>query len=271
MNYSLHLAIMVITLIGSTQTFAKPGGLPTSQVSLSGGPYAPLVSSSNEEQRDHYDLYYGDSSEYIFGNRPILTTLEFTNYIWNGSGMLGITTGFGLWTIAGSARRCLAPPTEEDATEELFSDCVPGDMSNSVEGSTETQFKIAPLHLGLTYRSNHLHQQFGIPVDFYVKGGLDYYLWSSTTGGQTALIPTEEGESEEGSGGTPGYHLGAGIAFNLDWIDPQRPSYSQSGYQLAGSYLFMEVNKISVDGFGDESRLDMSSTHFSTGISIDFL
>ena len=132
MTRSLFLGVTLVTLLCSAHASGAVNRTPSWQLSLSGGPYQPLV-STNEKEQSHYDLYYGSSDEYIFGNRPMLTSVESTTYLWNKDGLLGVTAGFGVWSISGDARRCLSDlPADDTTSETMYTDCVPGEMGNSI-------------------------------------------------------------------------------------------------------------------------------------------
>ncbi len=256
------LVASLLTMLVCTLGHAAGPRTPSWQLSASAGPYKPHL-SDNADQRAHFDRYYGDTDQYTFEEGPMLQSLESTWYLWDQEGLLGVSTRIGLWTISGPAQRCLAS-AEGDPT--AYAPCTSDNAHTGVPGATETQLKVLPLSVGVVYRANQLHQRLGIPLEAYVKGGLDYYVWWSTVGGEIAT--TDAGD--DGTGGTSGYHLGAGINFNLDWLDPQTSRGHDYGTSLAGSYLFFEINEIVATSFGESGRMDMSATHYSVGISIDF-
>ena len=65
-------------------------------------------------------------------------------------------------------------------------------------------------------------------------------------------------------------------ALYIDWRPQRSREVSQTsrghdyGTSLAGSSLFFEINEIIATSFGETGRMDMSATHYSVGISIDF-
>ncbi len=264
------ISLVALSLLLQTSTASAKDHPPTWQLGLFGGAYKPAI-SSDQAQKDHYELFYG-ADAYLFDDAPVMIGFESTWYLWNKFGLAGIHTKMGVWAVKGQARRCLSGDASEPGTN--YINCDPNDpatLTNTEKGSTTTQLQVLPLQVGLVYRATYLHDRWGIPLEAYVKGGLDYFFWWATTGGQEASRPAiGDDEKKNGSGGTAGYHLGLGLSFNLDWLEPQTAARGRATRGLAGSYLFFEANSLVVAGFDEPSRLDLSATQYSMGIAIDF-
>jgi len=270
MNKFLPLLALVILLQAPNASATENS--PSWQFGVFAGPYKPAI-SSNQAQKDHYKLFYSNDA-YLFGDEPMMMGLESTWYVWGHEfGLAGVHAKMGVWSVKGPARRCLtADPSDPDASYINCNANDPATLTHTETGATSTQFQVLPLQIGVVYRFNYLHKTYGIPLEAYLKGGLDYSFWWATTRGKEAVRPAMgDVEKKKGYGGTAGYHFGAGLYFNLDWLDPQTAARGRATRGLAGSYLFLEVNSLMVAGFNEPARLDMSATQYTIGIAIDFL
>jgi hypothetical protein len=64
-----------------------------------------------------------------------------------------------------------------------------------------------------------------------------------------------------------GVHGSAGLALSLDWISGGPVDQHRL---FLDSFLFAEVSRLWIDGFGNEKKLDMSATTITFGLSFDF-
>jgi len=229
--------------------------LPSSHVELKFGTYSPKI-SNNQAKADFYDLMYGSENE------PVMTSFAAHWYPWRRWGLIGGGFRVSMWKIDGKARLC----SDGDA----FVDCDSTTVFDSSEGNSMTRLTLLPISLEGVFRADYLRRAYGIPFEAYVKVGLDYHLWWASTEGEIAER-TVDGKTTRGEGGTPGYHLSAGLMLNLDWLDPKTAARGRISSSMAGTFLFVEWTKIQGDGFKQGKRLDMSGDQLHVGLAIDFL
>ncbi|MBN2525349.1 MAG: hypothetical protein JXR76_03080 [Deltaproteobacteria bacterium] len=113
--------------------------------------------------------------------------------------------------------------------------------------SDKTSINVMPFSLLGVIRLDVLTEKLAVPFVPYIKGGLNWYVWWTKTGG-----------SRDNSGGTPGWQINPGLAFLLDWIDETTARTFDNEVGVNNSYLFFEFMYARVKGFGDSGKLDLS-------------
>lgn len=229
---------------------APAARMPTWGAEIRFGPYQPRMGNKNEQ--DYYDQFFNDRS-------PMLKAIEFERYLYNFYGMVGVFGRIGHWKISGKSLRC------RDAADAIV-ECGTSTVATTTEASDVSAMIIVPLSMGVIYRFTYLRTKLNVPLIFYGKAGLDYYLWWISANGETAQFPVDKATAErEAKGGTTGFHFAAGVAFNLDWIE------GGGGHKsFLDSYLFAEGKWTQADGFGNRLKPDMSDSQFVFGLAFDF-
>lgn len=228
---------------------------------LQAGPYRPTISNNADNAEFFRLMFKRGLNDAIIDGEPLLKTLTMDYYILHPFGGLGLTGGVGHWGVTGRARLC----RDESGTAIGCSTEQGSDPTASSEGNTKTSFTIVPVSLGVVYRVDALWKLLKVPLLPYVKAGADYHFWWAHTADKISTA-VRDGKTAQGKGGTWGANAKAGLAINLDWLDPRT---STSGL-LVGTHLFGEAAFLFADGFGQKTRLNMSDTVFSIGFALDF-
>jgi hypothetical protein len=187
-----------------------------------------------------------DGSPYktAFGESMLLFELELDRQFWRGVGTLGFNFNVGYASVEGRSQT-----TGEDS----------GDSPD------KTSLSIMPLRAGLVYRFDYLAHRFDIPFTLALKGGVDMYTWWVQAGDNLA---TANGKT--GDGVTFGYHYAAGLHLLLDWFDEHSADGLALDFGVINTYLFAEVQRAEVDGFGDDKSIRLSDTHYSFGLAFEY-
>ncbi len=221
-----------------------------SWVELRLGPYEPRVGGGREH--DYYQLVYG-------GEHSLMKSLSYGRYARHGAGALGLSVEIGHWHIDAPTRVC------RDARGEPQG-CTPASVWSSKPGNDTTSLTLVPIGLAASYRLDALEQLTGVPLAPYARLGLEYTFWRNTVRGELS-----RGRDGAGAGGTLGVASSLGLAFRLDWLEPDVARRARSSSGIASSRIFCEVVALWADHFGHADRLDVSDTFVQGGLGIDFL
>jgi hypothetical protein len=201
------------------------------------GPYRPDVDSEFNGARAPYQDYFGS------GNR-LLTQIEVDYELWHRLGTAAVGLGLGYFTATGTAPLANGQPSKDSST-----------------------FKIIPLSVSAVYRFDYFLEQRGFPVVPYGKVGLDWAYWQITDGnGEIA----SDGQDGRGRGGTLGWHAAAGLAFVLDFVDPDAARSFDADMGVNHTSLVFQVTHADISGLGMSDRLRVGDTTWSLGIMFQF-
>lgn len=140
------------------------------------------------------------------------------------------------------------------------------DRGNGVNPATgvatddDTNFRVIPTTLSLTYRFDWLEERYRIPLMVYGRASLERFHWWVTDGG---------GERSE-SGATNGYSFTAGGGLLLDFLDRDSARSLDRETGINDTWLTVEVTKSYVDDFGSSDSWDLSDEDLSLGIGLLF-
>lgn len=130
----------------------------------------------------------------------------------------------------------------------------PQDKTRTAE---KYKLHLAPGGLGLLYRFNFVLDQ---PIVPYVGGSGILSYWME--------------EKIDSSWKRKSYNYGAqgfgGVMFLLDNIEKRASGALEAGWGINNTYLFYEYRYTSLDNFGDEDIVDLSSQFHSAGILFEF-
>jgi hypothetical protein len=242
----------------SSPASAVEDSQPTWGLCIKSGPFKPQMGSG--AVHDYYELIYStEKDDSLFSHRPMLTEVVLSWYLVNQFGLLGPTAHIGLWGVAGPTRVCGS------------SSCTPSTVNTSTPGNDTTRLSLFPVGLGVEYRFDLLKRYTWVPLVPYGSASLDYYFWRNSVGGKvSSFTDTTTGVHRRGVGGTWGYRATAGLAFNLDVIEPDAASRAKVTTGMTDSYLFGEFTHIFANGFGDSGRLYFSGNLVQIGIGVEF-
>ena len=203
------------------------------------GPYVPDVDSEFDGARTPYRDYFGSGSR-------LMTQIEVDYEIWHRFGT--IAAGVGLGYFSASATAPLASGT--------------GQPSND-----QSTFKIIPVSVSAVYRFDYFLETRRFPLVPYGKVGLDWAYWQITDGNDEIAT---DGQNGRARGGTLGWHAAAGIAFVLDWVDPEAARSFDADMGVNHTSLLFQVTRSDISGLGMSDRLHVGDTNWSLGLMFQF-
>lgn len=228
-------ALIALTVMGVSPAASAESPIQW-QVELKAGPYKPSIDG---------EFANAHPFETIYGESPVgLAMVEVGLQVYRGPiGVLAISGAFGFSSDEGTS---LDPETNTK----------PGDA---------TTFNVAPTQLSLVYEMNALQQEFEIPLVFFGKGGVDYWLWWV----RDANDEIAAYEGAEAMGGTMGWHAGGGVRLLLDWLDPGSAQSFDQDIGVNNSYLFAEYTHARVDDFGSATSFRLGNDILLFGLSFE--
>jgi hypothetical protein len=199
------------------------------------GPYRPHV-DENVDGTPYEDIF-GDKTRWHVG-------LEGDWQIVRVPRLLSFGPGFGIAYTKSSAK---APLTSGTGLSEQ-----------------ETSLNIVPFHLVGVLRVDALADRFNVPFCPYAKFGLGYALWWSKDGDQPA-----NANGIEGKGSSYGIAYSLGVAFRLDWVDPEDAAAADASIGINHSSLFIEYFGSNLGGFGSNSVMQVGTNTFVFGLMLE--
>lgn len=129
----------------------------------------------------------------------------------------------------------------------------------------ETTLSVITTHLDLVLRVDALLRYTVIPLVPYVKGGLSYYLWWTSSHSGVSTI-----DGQEGKGGTYGWNVQTGLMLCLDPLEPSAARTFDNEVGVNHSYIFAEFLLARLDNFGREGALNLSDMTWMIGLALEF-
>ena len=133
-----------------------------------------------------------------------------------------------------------------------------------------TALNVIPLTFELVYRFDVLALRYRVPLVPYFKGGLGYYVWFIQNGSGDLANGSVSGGSDSAIGGTAGLVMHPGIAFMLDFLEPQAARTLDSESGIRHAYLFFELNYAWITGLGFSDKMVLSDTSWYAGMAAEF-
>jgi hypothetical protein len=203
------------------------------------GPYYPDVDSEFNGTRHPYRDYFGSSS-------GLLTQIEADYEIWHRFGT--IAAGVGLGYFSRSATAPVASGTGQPSDD-------------------QSTFKIIPVSVSAVYRFDYFLETRKFPLVPYGKLGLDWAYWQITDGNDEIAT---DGQNGRGRGGTLGWHAAVGLAFVLDFVDPEAARSFDSDMGVNHTSLVFQFTRSDISGLGMADRLHVGDTNWSLGLMFQF-
>jgi len=207
------------------------------------GPYSPDIDSGLSNGATPQQTVFGTSTRLLY-------QLEVDYDLLKTFGTLALGAGIGYFRE--SAKAFIGTPEG---------------VSTGVRSSDETALRLIPVSLLAVYRMDVLAERWNVPLVPYAKLGLNYTFWKVTDGNGDVATLTRGGR---GVGGTAGWQASAGLAFQLDILDPasMRELDSESG--LNHMYAFCEYAHVDASGLGMGNRLHVGDNTWSAGLLLEF-
>jgi len=140
--------------------------------------------------------------------------------------------------------------------------------SQTVSGAKSNDYtvlNVMPFGLLGIIRVDAIADELGVPLIFYFKGGLSWYLWWILGAGET-----------QESGGTLGWQIRPGIALRLDSFDKMSARTFDNETGVNHSFIFFEFVYAMVEGLGQKDHMYLSPMNlgshgtFMAGLGIEF-
>ncbi|MFA6034369.1 MAG: MXAN_2562 family outer membrane beta-barrel protein, partial [Myxococcota bacterium] len=212
------------------------------QLEIKFGPFYPMY--IDKEKALHGTAPYRTT----FGNTSLLMTqIEFDYIVYDKMGTVSVGGSFGFWQAVGKGRVL-----------------IPGGSQQSTD---TTVFNIIPLAVDVAYRFDYFATKKNFPLVPYVKFGIDCYTWWVTDGlGSTdSFIP-----GTKPYGAKWGFHVSGGLAFLLDFIDPNTANDFDVSTGINNTYIFAEWVMSRINNFGQAKGFNLSSDTFMAGLMFEF-
>jgi len=207
------------------------------------GPYLPDVDSGLANGATPHRNTFGSSSRAIY-------QLEVDYDLWQGFGNVGV--GLGLGYFHESAKAFVADSSG---------------LSTGTRSADDTALRLIPISLLAIYRFDALAMRWHVPFVPYAKLGLNYTLWRITDGNGDVATLTQ---GDRGSGGTLGWQATAGLALQLDGVDPMAMRELDGETGLNHVYVFWDYSHIDASGLGMSHRLHVGDNTWSAGLLVEF-
>lgn len=242
--YRRKIILPIILLLIGFPIFANAESDRTFGISINAGNFKPSEIDKEEglTAKPYKDIF-NDKTELMF-------KFGFDYELFQRLGTLSVGGTTGFWQVVGKG--------------------IYNYQTNTVQKSQDTTvFNILPAELNLMYKFDYYANAANIPLVPYVKGGLDYYIfWITDSRGDISRYQNSEGKTFEGYGGKTGYHYAGGLMFLLDWIDRETAADFDMEFGVNNSYIFIELYKAQIDGFGSNG-FDLSSSGLFFGLYLD--
>jgi len=126
----------------------------------------------------------------------------------------------------------------------------------------DTGLQIIPMASLAVARLDLLNEELGVPLIPFVKLGPATALWSVSNGTGTAKVG-----STSGRGRSDGLFYAAGLALQLDFLEPSARSSLDETTGVNHSYLFGEWT---VYDLGTSSQMQVGSNSWTLGLAFEF-
>ena len=232
---------------------------PNWGIRVSAGALRPHIGATATTEQ-YTEVVFGKPGKTVLTSGPWLKELALHRYILRYHGLLGVYGSVGHWRIRGKTRVC----QQDGAVVNCSPDTIV-DLGSSA-GNGSTMLSLLPLSVGVIYNDDMLVRRFAIPLALQIRGGLDYNLWWVNSNDATAFTST----GKRARGATLGYSVAGGVAFNLDWVEPDAARKGRNATGVTDTYLAVELlHKRALDPH--TRRIDPGGTALYFGLLVDFL
>lgn len=217
-------------------------------LSLKFGPYAPNMDAEFSGATPFAD-FFGDDQALLFA-------AELDVILWQGFGKVMIGASLGYSSMS-------AKPLPDDGGDTKPATYI---EQSKIVIAGETTINTIPIALLGVYAFDVLAERWSVPLVPYVKFGLNYTIWwINKPDGSTAVF-----NGDEAAGGTLGWQVNLGAAFQLDVLEPKAAKMLDSDMGINHTYLFFELAHVQADGFGSSERLNVGDTSWNGGLAFQF-
>jgi hypothetical protein len=180
--------------------------------------------------------------------------VEFDWEVLQFFGTLAVGGSVGYWKESGKA--CLLADLESSKN----ATCTQSPADN-------TSLRLIPFAALLVYRMDEAAKRWKIPLVPYGKVGLNYTIWTVNDGDGKVPNPLTGGH---GQGGTAGWQAAAGLALQLDFIDPSAAHEFDSESGVNHTYAFFELDHVNGNGLYRSNVLRVGDNTWFAGLMFEF-
>ncbi|APS00594.1 MXAN_2562 family outer membrane beta-barrel protein [Pajaroellobacter abortibovis] len=128
---------------------------------------------------------------------------------------------------------------------------------------------VIPGYLDAVFRVDVFPRNLGVPFVPYAKGGFGWGIWWVTN--EYGIAEYKNGQRvEKGQGYSLGFHVAAGLTFQLDILDPSAARSLDEWTGINHIYLFGEFTKSVLNGLGEGDSLRLGSNMWTAGLTFEF-
>jgi hypothetical protein len=208
-------------------------------VELRFGPYRPDVDSEFDGARHPYQDFYGNGAH-------LMTQLEVDYELFHRIGTFAVGAGIGYYSVSGTS---------------------PVANGTGLPSGDQSTLKVIPLSASAVYRFDYFLERRKFPLVPFAKVGLDWGYWQITDGNDEIAT---DGRGGRGRGGTLGWHAAAGMAFVLDFFDPEAARDFDADLGVNHTSLVFQYTYADISGLGMSDRLHVGDTSWSLGLMFQF-
>lgn len=213
-------ALALVLLLAAPAARAQAQTGRWGSLELGAGPYIPNIDHEFSGATPYRDIFRGSPAP--------MWRVHLAKSVWSGAGSLEVGLRTGFWSKSGHAILTAGPNAGQSS----------GDR---------TTLNILPTSLTLTYRADQIWENARIPVVPYARVALERYNWWATKGTKWAK-----------RGATNGWSATAGVAFMLDFLDPEAARDLDNEAGVNHTALYFDVTKSKVDDFGSKKSWDLT-------------
>jgi len=232
---ALFASILAAALPALADGNAQQPSLPnTTIVELKLGFYQPRVKDSPGVTGDPYVETFGNSAMLLGG-------VEVDRSFYHGYGYLGLSVSVSY---------------AEKYAKALLADGTPSGEA--------TGLIVLPIRVMAVYRYDVLAHVFHIPLVPYAEIGGIAYPWWTNKGGMTETV-----DGQKGSGLRFGWGFTAGLALEMDFLNPSYAREAREDSGIYHFYLFGEFNDDFANNFG-AAGINLGAAYFTFGLAFEF-
>jgi len=207
----------------------------TTIIELKVGFYQPRVKDSPGVTGDPYVQTFGNSA-------MILGGVEVDRSFYHAYGYLGLS---------------ISAAYAEKYAKALLADGV-------TPSGEATGLIVLPIRVMAVYRYDVLAHRFHIPLVPYAEVGGIAYPWWTNKGGMTEVV-----DGNKGSGIRWGWGFTAGLALEMDFLNPTYAREAREDVGIYHFYLFGEFNDDFANNFG-RAGINLGAAYVTFGLAFEF-
>ncbi len=201
------------------------------------GPYKPQIDQEFGTSPGPYERIFGNSNRVFIGAELDYQLLRIPFV-----GTIGPGVAWQYTKMSGTAKK----------------------RGTDTNASETTGLWIMPMYLAAVLRVDVLARELGVPLVPYGKLGVGYALWKASND-----LGTSSYDGVAGKGHSYGLHYAGGLALELDPFDRRSAAQLDESVGINHSYLFFELMRSNLDGFGSNNQMRVGASTWSMGMAFE--